>query len=135
MLLSQPSPLPWLPVFQHCISRGIPSLTFLFWLAYLQKLVIYISCPGLAPASHLLHTQLNFTSKLIPGYLLLFLWPVHLLLGISSSFTIWKTSLKICQFYSTPFSLSVSPGNLLMISQKRWKFAFLKLRGLTLHLT
>lgn len=57
--------------------------------------------------------------------LLPFFYDIFLL--IASSHTLWKTSLKICQFCSTPLSLrAVTQGILLNISLKSWNFAFVK---------
>lgn len=62
--------------------------------------------------------------------------PYFMLLGISTSYALWKTFLKTCQLWSAPlYQGSVYQGILLTIFLKSWKFAFLKFRSLTVLCT
>ncbi|KAK4822109.1 hypothetical protein QYF61_010037 [Mycteria americana] len=79
-------------------------------------------CISFLPFSLTSRSQLIHTGPL-PSF------PDFLHLGIESSCTLWKASLKICQLCSAPLSLrAVSQGVLLTNSLKSWKFAFLKFK-------
>ncbi|KAK4816838.1 hypothetical protein QYF61_023902 [Mycteria americana] len=133
------------------IRAGTLSLTFLFWLtssctlAFLtpslhNRAASLYSSQVTYPCFHclcssLLPFSLTSRSRLIHASLLPS-FPDFLHLGIESSCTLWKASLKICQLSSAPLSLgAVSQGILLNNCLKCWNFAFLKFSVLTLLFT
>ncbi|KAK4817094.1 hypothetical protein QYF61_027925 [Mycteria americana] len=117
-------------VYQPCSLQGVHK-TLLFF-ASLAKFSSSCALAFLTPSLHNWAASLYSSQGTCPCFHCLYISFLPFSLT-SSSCTLWKASLKICQLCSAPLSLrAISQGVLLTNSFNSWKFAFLKFRVLTL---